>query len=115
VTVSVTVVLTDDQLELIASRVAAILAAAPPTGGDPLVSVDEAARMLGVTRKTVANMLSDGRLTRHGASRRPLVARAEVEAMRNPAAPQGASRTAPRRPARRPAGGEFSRLARGVG
>ena len=45
------------------------------------VPVATAARLLGVAPKTVANMLSDGRVTRYGAPRRPLVALEEVEAI----------------------------------
>ena len=45
------------------------------------VPVAVAARLLGMAPKTVSNMLSDGRLTRYGAPRRPLVALEEIEAI----------------------------------
>ena len=45
------------------------------------VPVAVAARLLGMAPKTVANMLSDGRLTRYGAPRRPLVALEEIQAI----------------------------------
>ncbi|MBI2684015.1 MAG: hypothetical protein HYX33_01270 [Actinobacteria bacterium] len=45
------------------------------------VPVAVAARLLGMAPKTVANMLADGRLTRSGAPRRPLVALDEIEAI----------------------------------
>jgi len=45
------------------------------------VPVPVAARLLGMAPKTVANMLSDGRLTRYGAPRRPFVALEEIEAI----------------------------------
>ena len=45
------------------------------------VPVAVAARLLGMAPKTVANMLADGRLTRYGAPRRPLVALDEIEAI----------------------------------
>ena len=79
------------------------------------VPVAVAARLLGMAPKTVANMLADGRLTRYGAPRRPLVALEEVEAItlrrgrdRPPLAP------VPPRPAQaRPrAAGTFSSRAR---
>src|SRR5262245_22980866 len=45
------------------------------------VPVAVAARLLGMAPKTVANMLSDGRLTRYGAPRCPLVALEEIQAI----------------------------------
>jgi transposase-like protein len=47
-----------------------------------LVTVQRAADLVGVQPKTIRNWIAAGRLTRHGAPRRPLVLRAEVEQLR---------------------------------
>jgi hypothetical protein len=61
------------------------------------VSVAVAARLLGMAPKTIANMLSDGRLTRYGAPRRPLVALEEIEAITHRRGREGAPLAAVRR------------------
>lgn len=83
---TVEVTLTVEQLEVIAERVATILAERSEQVGYAeatcsFVSIAEAARLLGVTAKTVQNMVSDGRLSRHGGPRRPLASRSEVTAL----------------------------------
>jgi len=83
------VTLTDAQLEAIAHRVAELLAegrASEPAA--ELLTVSQAAELAGVTRKTIANWLSAGRLRRHGVARRPRVSRVEVEALLAPQRPQ---------------------------
>lgn len=80
--ITLPVTLAPGDLDLIADRVAAILAArAPVQPASAYIVVGEAARILGISPKTIQNYLSAGRLTRHGGPRRPLVARAEVEAL----------------------------------
>lgn len=112
---TLSVSLTDDDLDALAERVATILAArsmdAAPAGDH--LAVPAAAALLGVSPKTVRNYLASGRLTRHGAPRRPLVARVEVEAMaRGEARARPAERV--RRPSRaRPAERTFTARARG--
>ena len=85
---SLTITLTDDQLDVVAKRVLELLKAdqRPPTDPD-LVSVDRAAELAGVAPKTIANWVSGGRLTRHGVPRKPLVSRAELLALLAPASP----------------------------
>lgn len=112
---SFTVELSPGQVEQIATRVAAILAdrsaPAPPPGA--FVTVAEAAALLGVRPKTVANYLSSGRLTRHGGPRRPLVARAEVEAFASGGGRERPAEHTPRRRRRpRHAGPTFTDRAR---
>jgi excisionase family DNA binding protein len=67
----------------------------------PWLSVDEAARMAGVSPKTVHNWLSARRLNRYGVPRRPLVDREELDALLRPV-PEVAPRHQLRRSARRP-------------
>jgi excisionase family DNA binding protein len=50
----------------------------------PFLTVQEAARLAGVTPKTIHNWLSSGRLVRHGVPRRPLVDRKELEDLLRP-------------------------------
>jgi excisionase family DNA binding protein len=84
-----TVTLTDDQLEAIAHRVAELLADRRASEPAPeLLTVSQAAELAGVTRKTIANWLSAGRLRRHGVARRPWVSRVELEALLAPQRPQ---------------------------
>jgi len=78
------------------------------------VPVAVAARLLGMAPKTVSNMLSDGRLTRYGAQRRPLVALEEIEAITHRRGRERAPLAAVRpRPGQgRPRAGTFSSRAR---
>ena len=64
----------------------------------PFMTVQEAARLAGVTPKTVHNWLCEGRLVRHGVPRRPLVDREELEHLLRPPARQvsGIRRSVPR-------------------
>lgn len=93
--------LSPGQVDELARRVAEILAerAAPAPAPAAFVTLAEAAALLGVSAKTVRNMMGekDGRLSRHGAPRRPLVARVEVEALA-----AGAGREKPTERVRRP-------------
>lgn len=76
----VELVLSDDQVEAIARRVAEMLASSPvaaPAG--ELLTVREAAEFLRCSRQRVDNLLSQGRLPRVKEGRRTLVARAELE------------------------------------
>jgi len=84
--VDLTVILTDDQLEVIGHRVAEILrgdASQADAQADDrdLLRVADAARLAGLSPKTIANYLSEGRLTRYGQPRVPMVSRAELLAM----------------------------------
>jgi hypothetical protein len=78
------------------------------------VPVAVAARLLGMAPKTVANMLSDGRLTRYGAPRRPLVALEEIQAITHRRGRETAVLAAvrPRTGRRPPRGTTFSARAR---
>jgi hypothetical protein len=114
--VDLTVTLTDAQLEAIAHRVAELLADQRPSESSPeLLTVAQAAKLAGVSEKTVRNWLSTHRLTRHGAPRTPRVARGELLALINQQ-PVSDGRTArPRRPRRPQTGpGTFARMAREV-
>ncbi|MFN8109170.1 MAG: helix-turn-helix domain-containing protein [Thermoleophilia bacterium] len=93
-------VLDGEQLTAIAEAVAEILDARQ-AALDPVLTVARAAELLGVTEKTVRNMLSDGRLTRHGAPRRPLVSREQVTRLALGDTP---ARTSPGMRRRAPAG-----------
>jgi excisionase family DNA binding protein len=76
------VVLTDEQLDAIAQRAAAlILARAQPSPAGPYLSVDEAAELLRAKPQRVYDLLSSGRLTRRKDGSRVLVERAEIERM----------------------------------
>jgi excisionase family DNA binding protein len=100
---TLTVALSSADLDAIAERVAAILVErADPLREANYVTVPEAAALLGVTEKTIRNYVSSGRLTRHGAPRRPLVSREEVVALARGEGRQAlqvnARRPSPRRP-----------------
>src|SRR5262249_18222523 len=73
-----------------------------------------AARLLGMPPNTVANMLSDGRLTRYGAPRCPLVALEEIQAITHPRGHEAAVPAAahPRRGRQPPRAATFSARAR---
>lgn len=108
-----TVRLDPADLETLAQRVAELLAdrtpVAAPGPAPDMLTVPQAAALLGVTPKTVTNYLSAGRLARGGVPKRPLVSREEVEALaRGEARPRPAQRV--RRPG--PAGEAFTRRAR---
>jgi hypothetical protein len=110
------VTLAPEQLDALAERVADILAerqATAEVAGD-YITPTVAAGMLGVSAKTIRNMVSDGRLTRHGAPRRPLVARDEVLALARGEGRQ--PRENVRRPSARPrrSARTFTARARGV-
>jgi excisionase family DNA binding protein len=82
VTERVELALTDDVLDAIAGRAAAIVLEA--LGGErgddrPYLSVAEAADLLRAKRGRVYDLLSSGRLTRFKDGSRVLVSRAEVE------------------------------------
>lgn len=85
--INLSVHLAGDQIELIARKVAEILATKVLDAGE-LLPVSAAAEFLGVTPKTIRNMLSDGRLKRHGGPRRPLVARGDLDRLASPQATQ---------------------------
>src|SRR5262249_10542748 len=88
-----------DQLDAITERVAEILAVRGPFGAPAeLLTVAQAAELLGVRPKTVHNMLGDGRPTRHGARGRPLVARVDTEALARSDARQPLAQARRRRP-----------------
>jgi excisionase family DNA binding protein len=73
------IVLSPEQLELIAERVADLLAErARPTLPD-LLTAEEVAQLLRTTRKRVWRMTSDGRLQKVKDGGRVLIPRAEVE------------------------------------
>jgi excisionase family DNA binding protein len=75
----------------------------------PWLSVEEAAKLAGVSPKTVHNWLSARRLNRYGVPRRPRIDRGELEALLRPVHEVGLRREL-RRSARRPA--SFSAKAR---
>lgn len=77
---TIAIELTPDQLEVIAERVAEIVAERhqPPSAPD-LLTVAEAAELMRCERKRVYRLLSDGRLPRVRDGGRVLVERAEVE------------------------------------
>ncbi len=76
----VELVLSDDQVDAIARRVAELLASssAPPLASE-LLTVREAAEFLRCSRQRVDNLLSQGRLPRVKEGRRTLIARAALE------------------------------------
>jgi hypothetical protein len=77
--VDLTVILTDEQVEAIALRVADLLADRLASERVPkLLTVAQAAELAGVSAKTIRNWISAGRLSRHGAPRAPRVARGEL-------------------------------------
>lgn len=83
---NITFILADGQLEEIARRVADILreqSATPetPTDDRELLRVADAAKLSGLSPKTLYNYLSEGRLARHGQPRAPMVSRAELLAL----------------------------------
>jgi len=109
-----TVTLTDDQLEEIAQRVAAILGERErPEAPSERLTVAQAAQMAGVAEKTVRNWLWEHKLTRFGGNRRPLVLRSELESLidQKPARRARSPRKTRGRGARGPAG-TFADLAR---
>jgi hypothetical protein len=116
--VPLTITLTDAQLddlaEVLADRVAGILAAR--RGGDALELIDdrEAAELAGVSPRTIANWRSRGRLTRFGIPGRPRVSRAEVLELMAPQAPPMNRAGESRKPVgrRRRSEGHFAALAR---
>ena len=75
----VELVLSDDQVDAIARRVAELLASssAPPLASE-LLTVREAAEFLRCSRQRVDNLLSQGRLPRVKEGRRTLIARAAL-------------------------------------
>jgi excisionase family DNA binding protein len=92
-----------DALERSRTRKTAALA------DSPWLSVAEAAKVAGVTPKTVHNWLSARRLNRYGVPRRPLVDREELDALLRPV-PAVVPRRHIRRSAERPV--SFSAQAR---
>jgi len=52
-----------------------------PESASELLTVDKAAELAGVNRRTVINWLSSGRLDRFGVNRRPLVSREQLEGL----------------------------------
>jgi hypothetical protein len=113
-TPAITLVLTDDQLRQIASAVASLLREEQSTAPPPMLGLDEAAALAGVTPRTISNWISRGRLTRYGVPRRPLVARDELLALLAPApiAPSRTPRVPSGPPRRRKPTGHFTQLAR---
>lgn len=104
------VTLTDAQLEAIAHRVAELLSDRLASEPAPeLLTVSQAAELAGVTRKTIANWLSAGRLRRHGVARRPWVSRVELEALLAPQLPQGTEPSSRRGKPSAPTG-QFARI-----
>lgn len=91
-----TITLTEDQLRaMIAQEVARILATSAPSPETPtdardLLRVSEAAALSGLSRKTIYNYQSEGRLMRHGLPRAPMVSRAELLGLMTRARPKGA-------------------------
>jgi hypothetical protein len=84
--VNVTIAFTDDQLAAIAHQVAELLrdqsrTQEAPTDDRELLRVADAAAVAGLSRKTIYNYLSDGRLTRYGQSRVPMVSRSQLLAL----------------------------------
>ncbi len=77
----VELVLSEEQVEVIARRVAELLAGESqrPAAGSPFVTVAEAAELLRCSRQRVDNLLSAGRLRRVKDGRRTLIERAELE------------------------------------
>jgi predicted DNA-binding transcriptional regulator AlpA len=61
-----------------------------PTNARDLLRVAEAAALSGLSRKTIYNYLSEGRLMRHGLRRVPMVSRAELLGLMTRARPKGA-------------------------
>jgi hypothetical protein len=83
---NLTVTLTDDQMAALAHRVGELLRDQSPTQEAPtddreLLRVAEAPAVVGLSRKTIYNYLSDGRLTRYGQSRVPMVSRSQLLAL----------------------------------
>jgi excisionase family DNA binding protein len=112
--VNITMMLTDDQLDELAQRVAEILACREPE--PDLLTLDQAASMAGVSPRTISNWISAGRLERHGVARKPLVARAELLALLEPADTSQTNSLSTRiRPRRRQGDGHFVALAKGGG
>ena len=97
--------LTPAQVRELAGLVAGILRdeslAAPE-----LIAAGEAAELAGVSRKTIANWLASGRLTRDGVARRPLVSRAELADLL--ATPRPTGQRTVRSASRRAVAGVFS-------
>jgi hypothetical protein len=113
----VRIVLDAQQVEAIARSVLELIGEPeqPTAETTDLISVAQAAELAGVAPKTITNWLSSGRLTRHGAPRRPLVSRDEVLTLLAPASPPEGRSARQTRPAkRRPSAGAFSRAAREV-
>jgi excisionase family DNA binding protein len=111
--VNIALTLTDEQLRELAVLVADELQARPDgTPGPPpdLLTIAQAAELAGVTPKTISNWLSAGRLSRHGVARRPLVSRAQLEALLAPEGPRRRTRIARRGAAR--GASTFTELAR---
>jgi hypothetical protein len=84
--VNVTTAFADDQLAAIAHQVAELLrdqsrTQEAPTDDRELLRVADAAAVAGLSRKTIYNYLSDGRLTRYGQSRVPMVSRSQLLAL----------------------------------
>ena len=79
----VTLVLTSEQIDAIATRAAEIVAARQPVGtarqSSNYLTAREAAELLRSRTRRVYELVGDGRLTRHGDGRRLLVSRMEVE------------------------------------
>jgi hypothetical protein len=111
-TAEIRIELSDEQIRQIAMAVRELLPCSPGVDHDDLVDIQTAARLLGVVPKTVHNMLSAGRLQRHGIPRRPRASRKEIDALMRPRVVPTPNR---RRASRGPSIGlisEFSRAAR---
>jgi excisionase family DNA binding protein len=79
---TVTLALTEEQLDALANRVAEIVlvrAPAPSAPASPFLSVSEASELLRASRQRVYDLLSAGRLTRHKDGSRVLILREEVD------------------------------------
>jgi len=79
---TVTLELTGEQLDLLARRVAEIVAAHTPPTAPPasaFLSVREASELLRASRQRIYDLLSDGRLTRHKDGSRVLIRRDEID------------------------------------
>ena len=111
---NLTVALPDAALEQIAQRVAEILAAREPESTAPdLLTIDQAAELAAVSRKTVSNWLSAGRLVRYGVPRAPRISRSELLGLLAPEPPSdGRAVRRPRLTMARPASPPFSNMAR---
>ncbi len=80
--IPVAIELSEAQVERIAERAAALLAARMPSSRDqsPLLTITEAAQLLRCRRQRIDDLLSQGRLTRLKDGSRTLIAREEIEA-----------------------------------